>query len=85
MLCPNCSATCLAEDGCCHNCHRPLPWIAEGDQPETVEQQLCNALPKQRWTRTSDTLILHGRRVCVARKPRCGECVLADFCPSAFH
>jgi endonuclease-3 len=29
-------------------------------------------------------LILHGRRVCVARKPRCGECVLNDFCPSAF-
>lgn len=29
-------------------------------------------------------LILHGRRVCIARRPRCGECVLADFCPSAF-
>ena len=29
-------------------------------------------------------LILHGRRVCLARKPRCGECVLADICPSAF-
>ncbi len=30
-------------------------------------------------------LILHGRAVCVARKPRCGDCVLADFCPSAFR
>ena len=30
-------------------------------------------------------LILHGRAVCVARKPRCGDCVLADFCPSAGH
>jgi len=29
-------------------------------------------------------LILHGRRVCIARRPRCSECVLADFCPSAF-
>jgi endonuclease-3 len=29
-------------------------------------------------------LILHGRRVCIARRPRCTECVLADFCPSAF-
>ena len=33
--------------------------------------------------RLSLRLILHGRRVCVARSPRCGDCVLADFCPSA--
>src|SRR5678810_1258013 len=41
--------------------------IAESDDPVVVEQQLCKALPAARWTRTSDTLILHGRRVC---KPR---------------
>jgi endonuclease-3 len=29
-------------------------------------------------------MILHGRRVCAARKPKCGECILADICPSAF-
>ena len=38
--------------------------IAEGDDPEVVEQQLCAAMPKEHWTRTSDTLILHGRRIC---------------------
>src|SRR2546422_6992381 len=38
--------------------------IAESDDPETVEDQLCRALSKARWTRTSDTRILHGRRIC---------------------
>ncbi len=53
--------------------------IAEGDQPEIVEQQLCAALPSQRWTRTSDTLILHGRRICKP-KPLCDQCVVRDDC-----
>jgi endonuclease III len=44
--------------------------IAEGDDPVLVEQQLCTAMPKARWTRTSDTLILHGRRIC-RPKPLC--------------
>src|SRR6476646_5266096 len=38
--------------------------IAEGDNPEVVEAQLCSKLPKSQWTRASDTLILHGRRIC---------------------
>ena len=53
--------------------------IAESDDPEIVEQQLCGALPKQRWTRTSDTLILHGRRVC-RPQPRCDACAVPDVC-----
>jgi endonuclease-3 len=53
--------------------------IAEADQPEIVEQQLCRAMPKDRWTRTSDTLILHGRRVCKPR-PLCDRCVVRDDC-----
>src|SRR2546430_12602728 len=44
--------------------------IAEGDDPIVVERQLCAAMPKERWTRTSDTLILHGRRIC---RPRSEE------------
>ena len=50
--------------------------IAEFDRPEVVEQQLCDALPKARWTRTSDTLILHGRRICKP-KPLCDQCAVA--------
>src|SRR5260221_1549327 len=53
--------------------------IAEGDDPEAVEQQLCAALPKDRWTRASDTLILHGRRICKP-KPLCDQCVIRDDC-----
>jgi endonuclease III len=53
--------------------------IAEGDDPVLVEQQLCGALPKARWTRTSDTLILHGRRVC-RPKPLCDSCAVQAEC-----
>ena len=53
--------------------------IAESDDPEVVEQQLCAALPKARWTRTSDTLILHGRRIC-RPKPLCDQCAVQDDC-----
>src|SRR6266852_1663898 len=57
--------------------------IADSEKPEIVEQQLCGALPKARWTRASDTLILHGRRVC-RPKPLCGQCAVQDEC-AFFH
>jgi len=53
--------------------------IAESDDPEVVEQQLGSALPRVRWTRTSDTLILHGRRVCKP-KPLCPQCSVQESC-----
>ena len=53
--------------------------IAESDDPEVVEQQLGGALPSARWTRASDTLILHGRRIC-RPKPRCPECAVQQDC-----
>ena len=53
--------------------------IAEGDDPLVVEQQLGKAMPPERWTRTSDTLILHGRRIC-RPKPLCDECVVREDC-----
>jgi endonuclease-3 len=57
--------------------------IAEGDDPVVVEAQLCSKLPKPQWTRASDTLILHGRRIC-RPKPLCPECVVQDDC-DYFH
>ena len=48
-----------------------------------VEQQLMALFPRERWTLLSHLLIWHGRRVCDARKPRCGECTLHDICPSS--
>ena len=52
--------------------------------PVKVELDLNALVPPEERGAFSLRLILHGRRVCVARKPRCGECLLADICPSAF-
>jgi endonuclease-3 len=48
-----------------------------------VELELNKFLPPDQWGAFSLRLILHGRRTCDARKPRCRECRLADICPSA--
>ena len=48
-----------------------------------IEYQVCAMVPSEEWTALSLRLILHGRRVCDARRPRCEECVLNDFCPSS--
>ncbi len=53
------------------------------DDPVVVEQDLCALLPPAGWGAFSLRLILHGRQVCVARRPRCDACTLADICPSA--
>jgi endonuclease-3 len=53
--------------------------IAGSDDPIVVERQLCDALPPERWTRASDTLILHGRRICNP-KPHCDHCAASSQC-----
>jgi endonuclease III len=53
--------------------------IASSDDPEVVEQQLCAAMPRSKWTSTSDTLILHGRRICKPR-PLCDTCAVRSDC-----
>jgi endonuclease-3 len=58
--------------------------IADGDDPERVEAQLCAALPRELWTPTSDVLILHGRRVC-RPKPVCEACSVKDDCDYFEH
>jgi endonuclease-3 len=52
---------------------------ARSEEPEVVEQQLGAAMPPPEWTRTSDTLILHGRRICKP-KPLCEKCVVRPDC-----
>jgi endonuclease III len=53
--------------------------IARSEDPEVVEQQLGAAIPPPDWTRASDTLILHGRRIC-RPKPLCDRCAVRDEC-----
>ena len=52
------------------------------DDPVKVEHELCALVPPAEWGRFSLRLILHGRRVCDARKPQCSRCELAWMCPS---
>lgn len=51
--------------------------------PVEIEQDLIKIVPRGEWTKFANRLILHGRRVCIARKPDCPNCVLNDICPSA--
>ena len=50
-------------------------------QPEKIEQVLMEIYPRDKWIVFSQTLVLHGRYVCIARKPRCPDCVLETLCP----
>ena len=61
---------------------RRLGLTAQSD-PVKVESEICAMLPAEEWGAFSLRLILHGRRVCLARRPRCEECLVADICPSA--
>jgi endonuclease-3 len=56
--------------------------LADGKTPEAVEQQLLAVVPGPYLTRAHHWLILHGRYVCTARRPKCADCVVADLCPS---
>ncbi len=58
--------------------------LTRSDDPVRIEAEVTAMVPKQEWTELSLRLILHGRRVCIARSPRCEACVLNDICPSAF-
>jgi endonuclease III len=57
--------------------------LATGTDAVKIEQELIPLFPRERWTMISHLLIEHGRQVCEARTPHCGECVLADICPSS--
>jgi endonuclease III len=61
-----------------------LGFTTEND-PEKIEKDLMQAVPKRDWTVFSHLLILHGRSVCKARKPACADCIVNDLCPSAFE
>jgi len=57
--------------------------LTRHDDPVKVERDLMEVLPRGEWTAFSHRVILHGRAVCVARKPRCAQCSLRPDCPSA--
>lgn len=61
---------------------RRLELTRQTDPPK-IEQELMPIIPREKWTDFSHQLIWHGRKICVARKPRCAECPLEDICHAA--
>ena len=57
--------------------------LAVSTDPNKTETQLLEIIPREDWPTITYLLIEHGRAVCVARRPRCGECLLSNICPSA--
>ncbi len=57
--------------------------LTRQDDPGRIEQDLMKLLPQEEWIDFSHRMIWHGRKICSARKPRCGECPIAPCCPSA--
>ena len=58
--------------------------FSEHDNPDKVERDLMALFPREEWGPLTYRLIEHGRAVCDAKRPVCGQCILADLCPSAF-
>jgi endonuclease III len=57
--------------------------LTRQEDPVKIEQELMEIVPREDWTWFSHTLIQHGRAVCIARRPRCADCVLNRLCPSS--
>ena len=57
--------------------------LTRNTEPERIERDLMELFPRRDWALLSHLLIFHGRRTCIARRPKCGECVIADLCSSA--
>jgi endonuclease-3 len=57
--------------------------LTKQEDPEKIERDLMKLVPREHWGIFPHLLIWHGRRVCIARRPLCEECVLADLCPSS--
>ncbi len=55
--------------------------FVETTNPEVIERRLKELFPKKDWVDSSHLLATHGRNICIARRPKCDECFLADLCP----
>lgn len=57
--------------------------IVDNKNPDKIERELMELIPKEDWVMFTHYMISHGRAVCLGRKPNCNECVIANICPSA--
>ena len=59
--------------------------ITQYTDPEKIEFELMTILPESHWIAYNQQIITHGRKICIARRPNCSECLLAEHCVSAKH
>src|SRR5213078_1296065 len=57
--------------------------LTRHEDPVKIERDLIRLVPREDWGRFPHLLIWHGRRICIARMPRCEDCVLTDLCPAS--
>ncbi len=57
--------------------------LTRNDDPKTIEQDLMKIIPRDKWTLFAHQVIWHGRRLCIARRPKCAECPLENICHAA--
>lgn len=57
--------------------------LTDSTDPVKIERDICEVVPPSEWAGLGLRLILHGRRICIARRPLCEQCLLNDFCPSS--
>ncbi|MBN2042807.1 MAG: endonuclease III [Candidatus Aenigmarchaeota archaeon] len=55
--------------------------LSENKDPDKIERDLMLSIPKEHWYKINYILIMHGRKICNARKPKCEECVIRELCP----
>ena len=57
--------------------------LSSGKDPAVIEKELMKILPEEEWAAFGHRMVDHGRAVCTARSPKCGDCALSEYCPSS--
>lgn len=57
--------------------------LTRHDDAPRIEADLMKLIPEKEWTKFAHRMILHGREICLSKTPKCGECLINEFCPSA--
>jgi endonuclease-3 len=57
--------------------------LTKNDEPQKIEQDLMRVIPREKWIEFAHQIIWHGRKLCIARQPRCAECPLENICHAA--
>ena len=59
--------------------------LSNESNPDKIEFELSNIIDKKKWLLYSDLIMAHGRKICIAKKPKCGLCKISEYCPSKYN